>query len=790
MNAATDNDTNFPGTFEFENRTDGAGVKNFTFNAEGMLSIFADPKSPAGATSAASLIEKYASGHAVSLLQDNQDATAPAYDNASEPVTYTGTVTSADVSLAWDEHVDWSQVDDKGHWKTTKGQVPTGVSSGNSATHTVTTQYISNYGSPANLNGFHSHCHSGPYTTTSDTYGQHSFGHYDNHAGAHDDYPNGPSYGFHNTGTHYGWHQFDHYERTGSTTTTNNGFHCLNHSAEYQEVCHAESLLSGTHSINSGSKPYYYPSSIAPNRFGWVTSDASPSFTAYNGGLKSSYWGDTGAASNPPWALNKPGYWQDTAVTGMSNNGATTKLNRSPSWIYNTSDPIYAGRNMYGPAGIVTAPWNNYFQDDYGNYYGCVYNNRTVSNGAQASTTYYPSQSFLYENTSNPVGQTQGHWNNVVYDGNADGQVDTGWQWIANLARVRYEYSFDCSSVAGHSTQPNFCHNRKLGVRKVDGTSGSDNVLYGLEHDKAIRAGRDNTSIYNPMIAIGSGGTADSDVFAAARIDGYFAGQQGQSAFLFSNGTIGKFNFSSAFPGYYNNPGPPPPSPNQIGLNYVNPNAHTSIFPTYAQMKAAAEPYTSNTMGGTINLDGKTRLRTGDLTLNTTSFCGTAGATKWSGTIIVEGSLTITGDNISYCAPASGASNNRLLFPSVGFIVTGNITINSNVRSVVGSYFADGTFTTLTQLPVGSTNDALVDPVVSPSCKAASVTARNASFTLCGLMIANNFNLQRQISAGSIVSGAITEQFLYDGRVVINPPPGFTSLYSQPAVWNEAVPVN
>jgi len=115
------------------------------------------------------------------------------------------------------------------------------------------------------------------------------------------------------------------------------------------------------------------------------------------------------------------------------------------------------------------------------------------------------------------------------------------------------------------------------------------------------------------------------------------------------------------------------------------------------------------------------------LTLKDVTFHG-------KGTIIVRDNLTING-NLQYFDQNS----------SLGIIVLGNITFNNSSTSAVGAFFTPNKITYSGTTP----------------------------FELRGLQVASSFNFSGR-TAPNPDDFALT--FIYDGRVVTNPPPGFKSI--------------
>jgi hypothetical protein len=275
---------------------------------------------------------------------------------------------------------------------------------------------------------------------------------------------------------------------------------------------------------------------------------------------------------------------------------------------------------------------------------------------------------------------------------------------------------------------------------------------------KPARAG---ATIGSPVIS-----AANGDIFSAGGISSYFRSSSAPSAFIFTNtGSITNFlGANGYFPNYYINP-----DPNKVNSTTKpgNPDSIHQVFASFDTQIVAKAQTTGSTMSGTFNLGGtanKIYRVAGDLTMSATSFCG------GPGTIYVEGNLTITG-NTSYCT-YNGTDRTQL--PSVGIIVKGAVTVDPSVTTTVGNFFVNGNFNTGSVLDSAGNNRSTSD----------------APFNLSGLVVANAFNLQRQPGGASNISGVAAERFNYDGRVVVATPPGFNSLYTAPAVWNEAAPSN
>jgi hypothetical protein len=150
-------------------------------------------------------------------------------------------------------------------------------------------------------------------------------------------------------------------------------------------------------------------------------------------------------------------------------------------------------------------------------------------------------------------------------------------------------------------------------------------------------------------------------------------------------------------------------------------------------------------------LDGKVYYYTGNLTIGSDiTFNKGTGTQKGSGTIVVEGDLIINSD-ITYQSGSVGSRIDNL--PSVAWIVKGDIIIDDTVENLAGVFFSEGSIGTGT--------------------KGASFQENEVALTISGMLIANQINLQRLFSDSS---GNPAEQIIFDGRSIINPPPGLADI--------------
>jgi len=148
------------------------------------------------------------------------------------------------------------------------------------------------------------------------------------------------------------------------------------------------------------------------------------------------------------------------------------------------------------------------------------------------------------------------------------------------------------------------------------------------------------------------------------------------------------------------------------------------------------------------------------LTLPAKTFLNAAGQTgRGNGLLVIKGcSLHITGD-VEYESSGVGAGQYLRNLASFGVLSlcryqsgtcqvgTGNITIDSGVTDVVGTYYAEQTIST------GSTGSRSTD----------------VPLNVYGALVARQIDLQRQASTPTTPAERIT----FDGRSVVNPPPGY-----------------
>lgn len=142
--------------------------------------------------------------------------------------------------------------------------------------------------------------------------------------------------------------------------------------------------------------------------------------------------------------------------------------------------------------------------------------------------------------------------------------------------------------------------------------------------------------------------------------------------------------------------------------------------------------------------------------------------TKGNGTIFVDGgNLLVNGD---FFYDTSTVTDLRQL-ASLGWIVIddgsnakGNVYVDGAVKNLVGAFYVGG-----------EEGFWSVAPPLSDSPE---------PFTLYGLMVARQFHLSR--SYKSVTQGS--EQFVYDARAVVNPPPGFGDVTKTLPIFADTAP--
>lgn len=207
--------------------------------------------------------------------------------------------------------------------------------------------------------------------------------------------------------------------------------------------------------------------------------------------------------------------------------------------------------------------------------------------------------------------------------------------------------------------------------------------------------------------------------------------------------------------------------------NYTNVLGRIDFAGLQAGLYGETEAITSQADIDSI-LGGKVYIRDGSLTISSalTFDNGSSGTPDGRGTIIVNGDLNINA-NVAYSA---AAVNKIKYLPSVAFIVKGDVNVDPAVSSLDGAYIVLGD------------GDPVDCPALSSASNGCGRFSTGLSYTssleLNGLVMAKQFNLERLYS--SLTEGA--EQFIYDGRLLANTPPGMEDLTQALPEWVEVAP--
>jgi len=152
-------------------------------------------------------------------------------------------------------------------------------------------------------------------------------------------------------------------------------------------------------------------------------------------------------------------------------------------------------------------------------------------------------------------------------------------------------------------------------------------------------------------------------------------------------------------------------------------------------------------------LGGKVYYYTGDLILNNRNILNGFGEVSGGGTIVVKGDVFIKG-GLAY---QSGTVSKNKNMASLGIIVLsrvdgtgGNIYIDPSVLKLAGNFLAEGIIYTGTN------------------------KGDDQSLDVQGLFIAKGFQFER--NNFNLETKEPSEKIVYDGRVLLNPPPGFSDI--------------
>ena len=175
-------------------------------------------------------------------------------------------------------------------------------------------------------------------------------------------------------------------------------------------------------------------------------------------------------------------------------------------------------------------------------------------------------------------------------------------------------------------------------------------------------------------------------------------------------------------------------------------NGYYGIVTNYA-----GDNTSSGTLGASETLNSRLYRYAGNLTVDSAiTFNKGIGLQKGNGTILVDGDLIINA-NIDYEAGAVASRIDNL--PSVAWLVKGNIIINPSVTTMVGLYYSEGA----AGITTGTTGDPATDVALS----------------IKGLIVAKKITLQRQFVGAD---NSPSEQITFDGRAIVNPPPGLADM--------------
>jgi len=138
-----------------------------------------------------------------------------------------------------------------------------------------------------------------------------------------------------------------------------------------------------------------------------------------------------------------------------------------------------------------------------------------------------------------------------------------------------------------------------------------------------------------------------------------------------------------------------------------------------------------------------------------------------SGLIVIDGDLYID-ENVTY---ENAAVSRMKDLASVGWIIKGNLYIHGDVTEIVGAFYVEG-------------DDGIDGNVAVYTAYDDPVNNSGNQLKIYGMMIAPKYDFQRTYK--SIDEGA--EQIIYDGRALVNIPPGMEDLTKSLPLWSELAP--
>ena len=182
---------------------------------------------------------------------------------------------------------------------------------------------------------------------------------------------------------------------------------------------------------------------------------------------------------------------------------------------------------------------------------------------------------------------------------------------------------------------------------------------------------------------------------------------------------------------------------------------------------------TESWSGGDLPADGLVYLRDGNLTIEglVTARIASGGDTGDS-TILVKGDVVIE-ENIVY---ESGIVDELSHLPSFAVIVLGDVRIEPNVTELAGNWFVLGDGT------------ACPDDFSEASAGCGRFSTGDSSsnkLVVNGMVMAKQFHFGRTYTD---VLNTPAELFSFDGRIIANPPPGFSDFASDFPKYEENVP--
>lgn len=142
-----------------------------------------------------------------------------------------------------------------------------------------------------------------------------------------------------------------------------------------------------------------------------------------------------------------------------------------------------------------------------------------------------------------------------------------------------------------------------------------------------------------------------------------------------------------------------------------------------------------------------------------------------AGTIVINGDLRIN-SNLYYEGNAVSGKISNLA--SVAWIVKGDLFIDPAVNNLAGNFIVLG------RPGVGCPNAGCGRILTGDD------SANPKQLVVNGLIMAKEFQFQRFYKA----AGEPAEKIIYDGRVLVNTPPGLTDVANGLPVWREALPTN